>query len=46
MPISIEQKNEDLTIDLKAVAALPRGKRIELLETLKQLGVNLGPAET
>lgn len=46
MPISIEQKTEDLTIDLKAVAALPRGKRLELLETLKTLGVNLGPAET
>jgi hypothetical protein len=44
MPISIEQKNEDLTIDLKAVAALPRPRRLALLEELKNLGVNLGPA--
>lgn len=43
MPISIEQKTEDLTIDVKAIAAMPREKRIALLAQLKELGVNLGP---
>jgi hypothetical protein len=40
-PVAIENTNQDLTIDIAAVAKLPRGKRIELLRILGDLGVDI-----
>jgi hypothetical protein len=42
-PIAVENKNEDFTIDVAALAALPREKRLALLKTLREIGVDLGP---
>jgi hypothetical protein len=44
-PVAVESKNEDFTLDLAAVAALPRQKRIDLLKILGEMGVNLGGAQ-
>jgi hypothetical protein len=41
-PVSIENKNEDLTLDALAIAQLPAEKRRELLAMLKALGVDIG----
>lgn len=43
-PVSIENKNEDLTLDALAIAQLPAAKRRELLDMLKSLGVDLDTA--
>lgn len=40
-PVAIEQKTEDVTLDIAAIAALPREKRKELLRTLADLGVEI-----
>lgn len=45
-PVAIETKNEDTSIDIAAVAALPRKEREALLITLSKLGVNLGGPKT
>lgn len=41
-PVAVETKTEDFSIDLAKVAALPRAKRIALLDALKEMGVDLG----
>jgi DNA-binding MarR family transcriptional regulator len=41
-PTAIESKSEDLTLDLAAIAALPKAERLQLLSTLKTMGVDLG----
>jgi hypothetical protein len=41
-PTAIESKSEDLTLDLAAIAALPKAERLRLLATLKTMGVDLG----
>jgi len=40
-PIAIEQKNEDTSFDVAAIASLPRAKRIELLRMLGEIGVDV-----
>lgn len=44
-PVAIENKNEDFTLDMVAISALPREKRLELLRVLKDLGVDLSQAK-
>lgn len=41
-PVAVEQTNQDVALDLAAIAKLPKAKRVALLETLKELGVDLG----
>ena len=45
-PVSVETKNEDFTVDVAAVMKLPRDKRLALLKTLKELGVDIGGAQS
>jgi hypothetical protein len=40
-PVAIENKNEDFSLDMVAISALPREKRLEILRVLKDLGVDL-----
>jgi hypothetical protein len=42
-PVSIEQSNNDLMLDMTAIAKMPTERRRELLAILKGLGVDLGP---
>lgn len=42
-PISVEQRNTNNDIDLTALAKLPREKRLQLLQTLRDVGINLLP---
>ena len=41
-PVAVENTNQDFSLDVAAVAKLPRKTRLEFLETLKTLGVDLG----
>jgi hypothetical protein len=41
-PVAVEQTNQDFTLDLAAIAKLPRPERIALLKTLEKMGVDLG----
>jgi hypothetical protein len=41
-PIAVENKNEDLALDVVAISKLPKAKRLELLEVLKTMGVDIG----
>lgn len=43
-PVAIESKNEDFSLDMIAISALPREKRLEILRVLRDLGVDLGSA--
>lgn len=42
-PVAIESTNNDRSLDMAAIAKLPREKRVELLKTLAELGVDLAP---
>lgn len=44
-PVSIENKNEDFSLDAIAIAKLPVAKRRDLLEMLKTLGVDISVAK-
>jgi hypothetical protein len=40
-PVAIESKVEDFALDMVAISALPRDKRLEILRVLRDLGVDL-----
>lgn len=42
-PVAVEQTTQDFALDMERIAKMPRDKRVALLETLRELGVNLAP---
>lgn len=40
-PTSLETKNEDLSLDIAKIAAMPKAERLKLLDTLRNLGVSI-----
>lgn len=40
-PVAVENTNMDLTLDVEAIRALPREKRVALLKMLRDLGVDI-----
>lgn len=42
-PVAVENRNEDWTLDAAVIAALPVRKRLEILELLRTIGIDLGP---